>query len=37
MNPIKDNIMKYMAFCGGGKKKDIVQHVSKSAVSIFVD
>jgi hypothetical protein len=29
-------IMKYVAFCGGGKKQ-IVRHVLKNSVSILVD
>jgi hypothetical protein len=30
----KNNIMKYMAFCE--EKTEIVQHVSKNSVSVFV-
>jgi len=29
--------MKSMAFCGEGKKRAIVEHVSKSSVHIFFD
>jgi hypothetical protein len=29
--------MKYVAFCGGGKKTEIAQHVSRISVSIFVE
>jgi hypothetical protein len=31
----KDNITKYMAFCGGGEKMESVQHVTKILVGIL--
>jgi len=33
---VKYNFKKYMAFCGG-KKVEVVQHVSKNSVNIFVE